>query len=125
MTVLGCARCRTFLTCRPPEARSRQYSFPYADDFAGCDICGALFCAACSGTLGHRCSECEGTLHPGERREPTGAYRLPPALRELPTAKARHARVREWYDEGRIVRAELEHYAVIIDEVDEAGTQAP
>lgn len=63
MTVLGCLRCGTLLTFRPPEARARRYSFPHADDFAGCDI-------------------------------------------------------RQWYDAGRIVRAELEHYAAIIDDLD-------
>ena len=124
MSVSGCPRCRAILVMRPPEKRDREYSFPHADDFRGCDTCGILFCEACAAVLGDSCLECGGRLHPGRRFEPTGAYRLPPALRRLGTAEERVALVNHMWDRGVLASGEREYLLRVIAELDSLSPDA-
>lgn len=117
MAVFGCPRCRVILTLRPPGHRDREYCFPHADDFRGCDVCGVMFCEGCAAEIGSVCPDCGGGLHPGRRFEPTGAYRLPPGLRRLGTAEERVALVGRMWDRGILASGEREHLLRVIAEL--------
>jgi hypothetical protein len=125
MAVYSCLRCRVFLTCRPPEARDREYCFPHADDFRGCEVCGTMLCEPCAAEVGPGCPECGGRLHPGQRFEPTGVFRLPPVLRRLATAEERIAWVGRMWDRGVLASGEREWLLRVIAELaDPAGGRA-
>lgn len=119
MAVFAC-RCGVYLTMRPPEWRDREYCFPHADDFNGCDLCGGLFCRKCALEVGERCAQCGGRLHPDKRFEPTGEWRLYPGIRRLDTVAERVAFVNRMYERGIIVQRERDY---LLDVIAEQATQ--
>lgn len=116
MTVYGCSHCRVVLTMRPSSAREHIYSFPYSDDYRGCDTCGGLICEACASEVGERCPVCRGLLHPNRQFKPTGEYRLPPPLRRLGTPEERIAWVIRMYERGIYVSGERDYFLRVIEE---------
>lgn len=120
MTAFCCPDCRVSLTFRSPERQTRTYVIPHSDDFAGCDVCGVRYCAECSRQNGAVCQRCGGALHEGRSFEPTGVYRLPMGLEQLPNKTARLAKAKEVYYQGLYGRLEYEWMLQVIEEVGDA-----
>ena len=124
MTAYCCPDCRVSLTFRSPERRTRTYVIPHSDDYAGCDVCGVRYCAACTRRNAAHCKRCGGALHEGRSFEPTGVYRLPMGLEQLPNKTARLERAKEVYEQGLYGRLEYEWMLQVIEEVGDARVDA-
>ena len=120
MTAFCCPDCRVSLTFRNPERRTRAYVIPHSDDYAGCDVCGVRYCAECSGRNSAAYKRCGGALHEGRSFEPTGVYRLPMGLEQLPNKTARLERAKEVYEQWLYGRLEYEWMLQVIEEVGDA-----
>lgn len=64
-------------------------------------------------------------MHEGRSFEPTGVYRLPMGLEELPTKAARLARTQEVYEQGLYGRLEYQWMLDVIEEVGDARLDGP